>query len=82
MEYTEKDSSDSEHDAYLERMKAEGDTLDSEDGILYSALYHALHTQIVYGTTCVLLLLLLLCVCSSEDSDFVAKASGSEDDLE
>ena len=30
--YNEEDSSDSEHDAYLERMKAEGGNYDSEDG--------------------------------------------------
>ena len=32
--YDEGGSSDSEHDAYLERMKAEGEERDSEDGRL------------------------------------------------
>ena len=36
--YNEEDSSGSGHDAYLERMKAEGDNYDSEDGIPASVL--------------------------------------------
>lgn len=48
VKYNDEASSESEHDAYLERMKAEGEERDS----------------------------------SSEDEDFIAKESGSEDDLE
>ena len=32
VDYEEDETSGSEHDAYLERMKAEGDNYDSEDG--------------------------------------------------
>lgn len=60
--------SESGHDVYLERVKAEGQERDSEDGTwVTAAIYHSW----------------VLCACVTvEDSDFVANDSGSEEALE
>ena len=68
--YDEEISSESDHDAYLERMKAEGEERDSEDGqYQYLSLSHT-HTHTISS------------LFSTEDSDFVAKESGTDDELE
>ena len=62
--------SESGHDVYLERVKAEGQERDSEDGRVAICAVTA-------GKQCV-----LVCVVCVEDSDFVAHGSGSDDALE
>ena len=50
--YNEEESSDSEHDAYLERMKAEGGNYDSEDGkncFLYTCALKFISKSAGYG---------------------------------
>ena len=67
-------SSESDHDAYLERMKAEGEERDSEDGESLSPpppLSLSLSLANIISP-----------LSSTEDSDFVAKESGTDDELE
>ncbi len=63
-------SSDSDHDAYLERMKQEGEDRDSEDG-----------TSTPRGRITLLLFTWFMCL-FTDDVDYVAAGSGSDVDLE
>ena len=63
--------SGSGHDVYLERVKAEGQEHDSEDGTLAAGAVGYSQTMCV-----------LVCFIHIEDSDFVAHGSGSDDALE
>lgn len=78
------ESSDSEnHDAYLERMKAEGEDKDSEDGTHpHNTIHTTQYTHVYMYFALWLLWLLWLSFFFAEDSDFVAPKSGSDDDLE
>lgn len=103
VKYDDDMSSESDHDAYLERMKAEGEERDSEDGV-YLSPSHSLFLSlsltifsfslslflsplcfITSPTPCFLvsyLFMLSIYPSNAEDSDFVAKESGTDDELE
>ena len=72
--------SSAQHDAYLERMKAEAEDRDSEDGEEEQASLLCTACLPVCGCWYSEVLCVVCCLCT-EDSDFVAGDS-SEDDLE
>ena len=83
--YNDELSSESDHDAYLERMKAEGEEKDSEDGVYLSlslSLSLSLPFPYTHSLTPFLGKVTFFFSIITEDSDFVAKESGTDDDLE